>query len=375
MISLFPPPLESRVGVDPIDLQLDRSGATSREIDAAVPARLRLPAAAFPGLVLLTGIATGPHGLALLTPAMLRAIDPLEPVALAALGVLAGLSTPLVGVYRRRTVVAQVQAGIAAIPVLIGLLLFAASRPDYNAVAEGPIAIFVVALAAATSSSLRTDEAPMDAVAPMLAGGAAIALIRAGSPVASLSLLAETAALSTTAAIVGFLLLLRVPATSEQRVFVFASVLLLGGIADYISTSALLSGLLGGFCWRAIGGATRDDVQRDMTYVQHSVVVMVLLVTGARADFPLQVWLLSAVYVATRTAGKLTAGWVAARLISGTSHQDRLRLVEPGIFGVALALDLLRAGGDAFAPMLSVVVLGTVASSMLVAVLPPEERG
>jgi hypothetical protein len=371
MISLFPPTAEDQGGFDPIDLQLDRSGATSRRLDAGVSTALRPPAGVFPGLVLLAGVAMGPHGLALLTPAMLSSMEPFGSVALAVLGVLLGLSMPIASGQRWSTVVTQVEAVVAFTPVLTGLLLFDGALIE----PVGYIAAVIVASAAATSSSLRSKEAESDAVAPVAVAGAAIAVIRAASPGATLLLIAQTSALAIGAAIVGWLLLLRSGARSEQRVFVFASILLLGGVADYTSTSALLGGLVGGLCWRAVRGAARDDVQRDMSYVQHPVVVLVLLAAGSRADFSLQTWLISTVYVLTRTTGKLVGGWAAAWMIPDMPPRARLRLIAPGIFGVALALDVLRAGGDAFAPVLSVVVLGTIASSILVAVLPSEERG
>jgi hypothetical protein len=46
--------------------------------------------------------------------------------------------------------------------------------------------------------------------------------------------------------------------------------------------------------------------------------------------------------------------------------------MTPGAFGVAFALNVVRAMGAGFEPVLTVVVIGTVASSFIAALAHPE---
>ena len=72
--------------------------------------------------------------------------------------------------------------------------------------------------------------------------------------------------------------------STEQRVFSIAALLLVGGIADYLSLSALAGGLLAGLFWGSVGGVARDCIERDVRYLRHPLVVLMLLAAGAQDD-------------------------------------------------------------------------------------------
>jgi hypothetical protein len=363
---------------DPIDVQLQRSGATARALSRQPSAGFfRWPTGPFPALLLLAGIALGPHGLALLTPAILDFLDPAAPVALAALGVIAGLNLRTSRIDRRVGAAAHMQATLTGLLVAAAVVFFGPAAIDAAAFPPWRLVALALAIAAATASWLPSDggertshfstRVDVDYLLPIAAGGAALAFIRAASPAASVVLLAETIAIAVVIAVGGWLLLSRNGETTEQRVFAFASLLLLGGAADYLSASALLSGLVAGGCWQWAGGPMREYVRRDVAYVQHSLVVLILLLAGAHADFSPAVLLMSTIYIGVRTTGKLTGGWLASWAAPDVSRSARLRLISPGVFGVAFALNLARAGGPEFGPVLTVVVVGTIASSLMAA--------
>jgi hypothetical protein len=94
---------------------------------------------------------------------------------------------------------------------------------------------------------------------------------------------------------------------------------------------------------------------------------MILLLAGARADFSPVTLTLSIAYVVVRTSGKLLGGWLAAQSLAANPLSNNVQLISPGVFGVAFALNVVRAGGPEFTPMLTVVVVGTIASSLIAA--------
>ena len=58
--------------------------------------------------------------------------------------------------------------------------------------------------------------------------------------------------------------------------------LLVGGLADYLSLSALTSGLVAGLFWQRAGGPAAESLRRDLGYLQHPLVVLLLVTAGAR---------------------------------------------------------------------------------------------
>ena len=370
---------DSRI-FDPIDVQLQRSGATAGRLSPKSRfGALDWSTGGFPALLLLlSGAALGPHGLVLLTPQAVALLDPATPVALAALGVIAGLSIRTGRPDRWVVAASNAQAIMTAILVAAGVFI---AGPAVMTISPFPpwwMVALALGLSAATSSSLPPDptRSSHDAAArldvqdyllPIVIGGLLLAFLRDPSPAAALLLAAEATLIAVVIAIAGWLLLSQASTPAEQRVCIFASLLLLGGAADYLSMSALLSGLVAGTCWQLTGSAVREYIRRDVTYVQHSLLALILLLAGARADFSPTALTLSIAYVAVRTSGKLLGGWLATHVSAAFPGDTDVRLISPGVFGVAFASNVVRAGGPEFVPVLTVVVVGTIASSVIAA--------
>ena len=364
---------------DPIDVRLQQSGATAgRLLPTSRFGALDWSTGAFPALLLLvTGAALGPHGLVLLTPQALAFLDPASPIALATLGVIAGLSIRTGRADRRIVAASGAQAMVTAIVVASGVLLVGPAV-TVNPFPPWWMVAMALGVSAATSSSLPSDPPRtshdvaarldvQDYLLPVVLGGVLLAFLREPSPAAAFLVAAQATLIAVVIAIAGWLILSQASTPAEQRVCVFASLLLLGGAADYLSMSALLGGLVAGACWQFAGGAVREYIRRDVTYVQHSLLVMILLLAGARADFSPVTLTLSIAYVVVRTSGKLLGGWLAAQSLAANPLSNNVQLISPGVFGVAFALNVVRAGGPEFTPMLTVVVVGTIASSLIAA--------
>ena len=204
----------------------------------------------------------------------------------------------------------------------------------------------------------------------LVSGALMLAMIREVSPEAGLALAAQASGIALLIAIAGWLLLTGTSSDAEQRVFGVAAVLLVGGVADYLSLSALLSGVIAGAFWQAVGGTTQESIRRDVGYILHPLVVVLLLVAGASLDFSLDALAIGVAYVLFRTAGKLAGGWFASRIAGPALGGFGLDLTPPGIFGVAFAMNMVRAVGPDMAPLLTVVVVGTVGSELVSALSP-----
>jgi hypothetical protein len=332
-------------------------------------------------LLLLAGIAVGPRGINLLSPAALSFLDPVVPVALAALGVLVG-----VGVGDRRSddrrvlTAACLDAAVTMLVVSAGIAALAFTvvpsslRPFWTLVLTGGIC-------AATSLTLPTGN-PLEprtaatrvmelgVLLPIVSGGLLLAWLNAGSSGGAVVLMAQASLVTLALAAAGWLLLSGASSETEERVFSVSVLLLIGGVADSLSLSALFGGLIAGVFWRYAGRRPRDTISRDVLFVQHPLVVLVLLVAGARVDLSLASLGLGAGYLVLRVAGKLAGGLMAARLVGVRAPRHLgLTLLPPGVFGVAFALNAVRLGADD-ALVLAAVVIGTIGSDILALLLP-----
>jgi hypothetical protein len=370
---------EESTGFDPIDVQLGRSDATAAPRSRSSLAALDWSTGPFATVaLLLLGAALGPHGLAVLTPRILAFLDSAAPVAIAALGVIAGLNLRIGPADQPVTAASNVQALVAALVVATGVLIAGPPLTAVNLFSPWWMGALVLAIAAATSSSLSTERAenardvPMrvedhDYILPIVIGGVLLASLREASLVAALLLVVQAIVVAIVVAGAGWLLLSRASTPTEERVFAFACLLLLGGAADYLSVSALLGGLVAGAFWLRTGGAVREYIRRDVAYVQHTLLVLIFLLAGARAVFSPAALMLSIAYVLFRTVGKLIGGAVARRQWPALPDDAGVRLISPGVFGVAFALNVVRAAGPESAPILTVAVVGTIVSSVVAA--------
>ena len=320
-----------------------------------------------PVLLLLCGAAAGPHGLAILTQPVLSFLDPAAPVALAVFGILAAMRIQATGDDARPNATsAALQAAIAGTIVAGAFLLVPLNSLTGGPLAGWQVAAVTLGIAAATSFDAE------DCILPVIAGGLLLAFARETSSIAALLITLEAGAIAALIAGSGWLLLSRTSAVDEHRVSTMGSALLLGGAADYLSMSALLFGLTAGGCWRLANSAVREHIRRDVAYVAHSLLALVLVMAGAHANFSIPVFAIAVGYTMLRACGKLTGSWVANRMFPVGPRTTTQLLITPGAFGVAFALNVVRVMGTGFEPVLTVVVMGTVASSFIAAFSRPE---
>lgn len=377
---------------DPLDVQLNRAGA-------APPSEARAPrwhvrmglgwsADSPPALLLLlVGVALGPQALDILTPAVLSALDPALPVALAALGVHVALGLP----FSRRpsddaslVVQASLQGLVTGVVVAAGMLLLQTeglTQPSFHAW----VVALVAGACAALSTRLVSDSDPaaqtidvrvqqFDALLPLLAGAGILAWVREGSLFPAVLLLLNSAGLALVSAAAGWLLLTRTTSDSDARILGAAVLLLVGGLADYLSMSALLSGLIAGLFWRASPGQAGEWLRRDVRHVLHPLIVLMLIVAGARVTVDTSIVTLAFGYVLLRALGKLTGAWVARRAGGAPLPADLgTALLAPGILGIAFVINAVRAAGPQADALISIVVFGTIASQLLAALRRPRE--
>jgi len=320
-----------------------------------------------PALLLLCGAAAGPHGLAILTQPVLSFLDPAAPVALAVFGILAAMRIQTTDDETRSTITtAALQAAITGTIVAGAFLLVPASAATGEPLPGWNVAAITLGIAAATSLDAE------DCILPVIAGGLLLAFARETSSISALLITLEAGAIAALIAGSGWLLLSRTSAVDEHRVSTFGSALLLGGAADYLSMSALLFGLTAGGCWRLANSAVREHIRRDAAYVAHSLLALVLVMAGAHAVFSVPAFAIAIGYTVVRASGKLTGRWIADRVFPADARPTAQLLITPGAFGVAFALNVVRAMGSDFEVVLTVVVIGTVASSFIAALSRPE---
>lgn len=333
-------------------------------------------------MLLLAGIGLGPLGLNLLSPAM-PLLDPVVPVALAALGVLVGL-----GLGNRRTDERRL-VGAAGLHALVTMLVVSGG---VAVVALGVLpedsrlfwtVVLISGICAATSLTLpsgdplepRTPVARMvelGVLVPIVAGGLALAWLRTGSPGGAITLVAQASGVILMLAAAAWLLLTAASSETEERVFAVSALLLVGGVADALSLSAPFIGLIAGVFWRYAGRHPREAIRRDVLFVQHPLLVLVLLLAGARAELSAAALALGAGYCVLRIAASL-AGGMLARGVAGTHVPADLgqHLLPPGVFGVAFALNAVSVIGADAAMAHAAVVVGTIGSELVAVVLRP----
>jgi MFS family permease len=214
----------------------------------------------------------------------------------------------------------------------------------------------------------------LDAFLPAIVGALVLAFLHSHSPLASVGLTLQAAILALLISATAWLLLADSLPSTEQRVFSIAALLLVGGIADYLSLSALAGGLLAGLFWGSVGGVARDCIEREARYLRHPLVVLMLLAAGATLTFSGWILLLALAYFLLRVAGKLLGGWLT-RLVPGVAIPANVgaTLLPPGVFGIAFALDANSMMQASAASILAATVLGSIGCQLLTALWQPAE--
>lgn len=351
-------------------------------------------------LLLTMGIALGPYGTNLLPSAALQLLDPVVPVALAALGVLVGL-----GVGERRPgdgrvlAAASLDAVVTMLVVAGGVALLALAGSARNgAVLDGvvlefrPFWVLVLAtgICAATSLTLPAGDpfepralsarlVELGVLLPGLGGALLLTWLPAGSATGTLLLVAQASGITLALAAAGWLLLTRVSSETEERVFAISALLLVGGAAAALSFSALFGGLIAGGFWRYAGRRPRETISRDVLLVQHPLLVLVLLMAGAHAEISAVTLGLGVAYLVLRVVSRLAGGRFAFRIIGDRAPSGLgLHLLRPGAFGVAFALNAASAAGAAGVDvplLLGAVVTGSIGAEVVALLLRPRRAG
>jgi len=341
-------------------------------------------------VLLLMGFGLGPHGINLLSPVM-PLLDPAVPVALAALGVLAGL-----GLGNRRGNewrlfgAAGLHSLITMLTVAGGLAALVLTISPVEPSAFW-IVILVAGICAATSLTLPSGD-PLEprppatriqelgVLLPIVCGGLALAWIRAEAGPAAIALVGMASLVTVMLAAAAWLLLTRATSDTEERVFGLSGLLLVGGVADALSLSALFCGLVAGAFWRVAGRQPRESIRRDVLFIQHPLLVLVLLLAGARAEWSPVAWILGAAYLVLRVlaqfAGRALVRRVAGDGLPAAGHPDDLgrKLLPPGVFGVAFALNAVSVIGPDAAVAHAAVVVGTIGSELVAVALRMRRR-
>jgi hypothetical protein len=221
--------------------------------------------------LLLLGVALGPNGLDLLTPPVVLLLDPIVAMALAMIGVFVGLNIDL-------------------------------SRPRLDA-----------------------------AIAMAALGGAAVIFSREASPLALMLITLAMAGIALIVAFAGWLLVGQTDSEREQQVFVIGALLVIGGAAAYLSLSALFAGLFAGILWSAAGDLARARIVKELDYLQHPLVVLLLLVAGASITTYVEAAVVALVVLVLHLAAR-----------DSVRTSSVIAVMPLPLVAVALALDVFR---------------------------------
>jgi hypothetical protein len=326
--------------------------------------------------LLLAGVAIGPRGLGVLSATTLGSLDPLVSLALASLGVLVGLDLRLGGRQEWRLLGAgSLEAGVTIGVVALGSQLAAAAVPALFS-QTWPLSVMLGLCAASSSTVAEHDDLQphsarvhdLDDILPIVLAGLIAVWTRASAPPAFAWLLLQTALMAALLASATVLLLRQTAAETEQRVFALGAVLLLGGIAAHLSLSALAGGLFAGVLWNVAGGAEREHIARDLRYLQHPLMVLLLIVAGAGWMPSPALLALLLLYVALRSAGKLLGHRLSQRLTSSSrpARWSAWHLTSPGVVGLAIAVESMQISNQPYAAtVLSVIVAGALVFDLL----------
>jgi hypothetical protein len=353
-----------------------------------VSASLGLRSLPVPALAYIPlGYLLGSRHLNLLSPTVLDHLQVVIWLALATLGVFVGIAIDLRSALSRRLVGASsIQAIVTAVLVGAVAAVFTAiwRIPSANPVAAVPIALGICAAASAAllrrpsqDESLIIGIADLDDVIVILAAG----VLFVSHTVPSHASLAQagviTATLGTLIGMVGWLLFEGAKSDAERGVFVLGAVVLAGGTAAYVGLSPLLLGMVTGIVWRWTPGHADRVVRSALDAIQHPLLVLLLVLTGAMLQVTITaIWLLTVIVIA-RFAGKLLGSWAAVRVLGHLAPpQLGARLMPCGVLGVATAMHFQAlAGNPAGGLVLSVTALVTLVFEVVgIAAVAQEDR-
>ena len=339
-----------------------------------------IPAFLFVGL----GMALGPAGINLLGPSALGEVQALVWVALAVIGVFVGLGlanrpADMVG----RAYLSGALIALVTIPLLGGglyLLLVQATAPVAGHVLAGAGLIAICASVSAALHTADTNRADLRRAAyladlddvPLLVAGVAVVAALAGEGVALR--LAVTIAGGAAIGLTGWLLFERAD-PAERGLFVAGTVLCLAGTGAYLGTSPLLSGCVAALLWVAMPGPADRITARDLQWMQHPLVALLLVIAGATVEWSAVVLWLTACTVILRIAAKLLASLAVTRVSALSPGLLATVLLQPGVLGIALALNAGQLLGPDYLWVVSTVTVSVALSEMLAPFLAQTYEG
>jgi len=374
---------------DPLDAQI------APALGAPPPSRFRRMYRAALGLsatrvplflMLAAGALLGPEGAAILAPSTLDALQPIVPVALAGLGVLLGIGLDLRSWRDLRLLDAGSLEATITMITIAGVYIFAAGSSGIVlpvalagvliAVCGGPSTSHPASYSQSAAGMRAIRLIDFDDVLPVIVAAVAVTAAAAHVSIRDIAvLLLKAAGAGAALALAGRLLVAETDSDGERRVFIIAVLLLAAGAAGSLRVPSLFVGLVAGLVWGATDRGER--LTTNVRYLQHPILVTVLVIAGARVVPSAGALWLAGLFVLSRTVGKLVGSWTAsAAFAREIPRLAAVRGLSPGLVGIALALTIERSfpGGSSGGLLLAAVVIGSIVSDLLSLAVSPEEQ-
>ena len=329
---------------------------------------------------ILAGAALGPSGLHVLSDALILRSQALVWVGLAVTGVFIGLGLVRLRSQLPRELLAwtcvTALLAIGAVAGAFYVLAASARLPLPGALSAGALFVALcasVSAAVPTSASSRPQLLRASAVAdaddvPLLVVGLVALASVTGEAGASRALATVMAGVAI--GLAGCLLFSRA-SDVERGLFVTSAVLLLAGAASYLGTSPLVSGCAAALVWSGVPGPADRITARDLRVLQHPLVVIILVVAGATVEWTMAALWAAAIVVVLRLAAKVLVAVTVSRMAAVSPALLASVLLQPGVLGIALALNAWLVLGEAYRWVVSAVTLATMASEALALFLSP----
>jgi hypothetical protein len=303
-------------------------------------------------------------------------------VALAVIGVFIGLALrPSTSDGVEPTFLTAAVVGLVTIGVMVAGVVVLVRESHLPATAVLPASVLIGICASVSAAHQTANDssrrlrfaarvADLDDVPLLLAGTAIVAVLAGPSAMLRLTItIVGGAALG----LAGWLLF--ESANDEERgLFVAGTVLLLAGIGAYLGTSPLLSGCAAALVWRRAPGEADRITERDLRSLQPPLMALLLIMAGAMTAWTMVTLWAAAFVIVLRLAAKVLASIVAERIAAVDAGLFATILLQPGVMGIAFAVNIRLALGANFDWVLSTVTASLIASEVIAGFLPTVEE-
>ena len=226
------------------------------------------------------GAVLGPSFTNVLNPTVLGYLDAVVAVALAVLGVFAGLALDLRGERNRRILTAASVEAIVTLLAVGGAFLVLLGSWGLPLGLPHMLVALTLGLCASVSSAGSDDDASpahaiaaaialVDDVLPIVVSGVLVVMLGSVSPVPVWSAVAwsfRTIVLGIAVGTAGWLLFERAHSRAERNVFIAGIVALLGGTSAFLGLSPLLAGLMAGLLWVWLPGQAGHGILSGLAW-------------------------------------------------------------------------------------------------------------